>query len=99
MSDEQCLYSGFTTKQQETFYNTLLEKAVILIASKLAEILPPSNHDMKFLKHVRKIYKYLQQLDKQKQTMPKFSKGIEPLYNFIKDNVDTNSDAMSTLTS
>ena len=59
MSDEQFLYSGFTTKQQETFYTTLLEKAVVLITSKLVEILPPSNHDMKFLKHIRKIYKYL----------------------------------------
>jgi len=54
---------------------------------------------MKFYKHIRKIYKYLASLDKQKYTHPKFSSSLEPLSRFIKDNVSDTSETMSTLTS
>ena len=59
MAEDQRSCSGFSTKQQETLYNSLLERAINLIIAKLVEVLPPSNHDMKFFKHIRKIYKYL----------------------------------------
>lgn len=101
------LHSGFTTQQQEAFYNKLLEKAVGLLAGKLVEILlanagllsAQSERDLKFVKHLRKIYQYLSQMDKQKQMEPKFGAGIGPLYQFFKDNFDFGSDALSTATS
>ena len=35
--------------------------------------------------HLRKIFKYLLELEKQKYCDPKFSKSLEPLVDFIKD--------------
>ena len=57
------VYSGFTTRQQETFYNKLLEKVLGIVISKLIEIYPLSESgcftDLKFAKNIRKIYRYL----------------------------------------
>ena len=55
--------------------------------------------DYKFFKHIRKIHKYLAQLDKHKYLDPKFGDAFNPLSKYIKDNCDKNSDAMSQLTS
>ena len=54
---------------------------------------------MKFNKHFRKIFKFMQQLDKQKINGPKYSEMMEPLYKYIKETVDMSSDGMSTMTS
>ena len=47
---------------------------------------------MKFLKQMRKIYKLMFQLDRCKHLEPRFSDSLEPLYRYIKDNVDMGSD-------
>ena len=55
--------------------------------------------DLRFSKHFRKLYKFMSQLDRQKESGPKYAGLFEPLYKFIKDTVDMSSDGMSTLTS
>lgn len=45
----------------------------------------------KFFKHIRKIQKYLANMDKQKFLAPKFSESLEPLANHIKFNCDSES--------
>lgn len=65
-------YSGFASKQQESFYNKLMEKAMVLTITKLTELImlnsgifnPNSESDLKFIKHIRKIYKYMSQMEK-----------------------------------
>lgn len=99
-------HGGFTTKHQETFYTTLVDKAIVLIVNKLICILEANpdtfqignDSDLKFYKHLRKIYKYVAQLDKTKQSSPKFGMAIEPLYTFFKENYDAD-ETVSTLTS
>lgn len=56
-----------------------------------------SEENHKFFKHMRKIYKYLSQMDRTKYLEPKFSESLEPLSKFIKDKCD--SETMSTMTS
>ena len=99
-------HGGFTTKHQETFYTTLLDKAIVLIVNKLINILDTNpdafqignENDLKFYKHLRKIFKYVAQLDKAKQSGPKFGMAIEPLYTYFKENYDAD-ETVSTLTS
>jgi hypothetical protein len=52
---------------------------------------------LKFFKHIRKIHKYLANMDRQKTGMARFSESLEPLSNYIKFNCD--SETNSTLTS
>ena len=97
------VYSGFTTRQQETFYNKLLQKALVIVITKFIEVCPLSEAgvftDIKFAKDVRKIYLYLVKMDKQKHLEPKFSESLGPLYEFLKANGEETSDATSTITS
>ena len=51
--------------------------------------------DYKFFKHIRKIHKFLAQLDRQKYISPKFGDAFNPISKYIKENCDKNSDAMS----
>lgn len=96
-------FSGFATRQQETFYNKLLEKAVSLTVNKLIEMIrlnpgifnPNLDVDLKFIKHIRKIYKYLEKMEIQKTQEPKFGESLEPIYKFFKENYEVHSDALS----
>ena len=54
--------------------------------------------DNKFNSYVRKIFKCVQQLDKNKHLEPKFSESIEPLYRFLKKNYTFGSETHSSLT-
>jgi len=47
--------------------------------------------------HIKKIFKYLLELEKQKYCDPKFSKPLEPLVNFIKkpSTLDNNMQSIS----
>lgn len=62
-----------------------------------------TDSDMKFFKHVRKIYKYLAVIDKFKTEEIRYSECFEPLSNFIKEKTDwenkSNGMSMTTLTS
>ena len=77
----------------------MVEKLLGVFALQPQLMSSASDDDMKFVKHIRKIYQYMSQLDKQKQLEPKFGHSIEPLYKFFKENYDLNSDAISTVTS
>lgn len=104
MSEET--YSGFATRQQETFYNTLLDKSIRLVVNHLIAIveahpsvLKVSNEqDLKFCRNIKKIFRYLAQLDRQKAADPKFSRSLEPLYILFKENIQP-EETVSTLTS
>ena len=96
------VYSGFATRQQETFYNKLIEKTLFLMGEKLIFFFALHGNEIgedhsKFFKHIRKIHKYLANMDRQKYIAPKFSESLEPLSNHIKFNCD--SETTSTLTS
>ena len=62
-----------------------------------------SESDMRFFKHLRKIYKYIAVIDKLKSDEIRYSECFEPLSNFIKDKTDwenkSNGMSMTTLTS
>jgi len=73
----------------------IVEKLMLFLNSATS----PSEVDVKFLKHIRKIYKYLQQLDKQRSMDPKFAESLLPLYSYYKEKCDMDSEAMSTVTS
>ena len=99
-------FGGFATKQQETFYNTLLDKSIRLLVNQLIYIIEahPSafkiadDHDLKFCRNIKKIFRYIQQLDRQKAADPKFSRSLEPLYILFKENIQP-EETVSTLTS
>lgn len=96
-------YSGFATKQQETFYTKLLEKAVSLTTNKVIELIKfnpeifnaNKESDLKFIKHIRKIFKYMSQMENQKLNEHKFAEHLEPLYNYFKENFEIQSDILS----
>lgn len=98
---------SFMAPQHEVFYFNLLDKAVQILANKLTQILAAnkkllneaSDSDIKFVKHFRKVQKYLQRLDQQKQSNPKFGATLEPFSRFLKENWDQFSDIASNGTS
>ena len=98
------VYSGFATRQQETFYNRLIEKALELMSDKLIMFfntsLPHvanSEENKVFFNKIRKIQKCLAKMDKTKYLQPHFGETMNPLGSYIKSNFDTES--MSTITS
>ena len=92
------VYSGFATRQQETFYNKLIEKTLMLLCSKtLATFKGDGYNDWHFVKHMQKMFKYMVTLDKNKYLSPKFSDTLQPLYSYMQKHFDHES--TSTLTS
>ena len=104
------VYSGFSTRQQEGFYNKLLERMIQLMAVKLIQTIKAldeatapksgtpqkgegdspavlavvgSEAERKWLAHVRKIYKAIYSMDKQKYLDPKFSTSLYPMMKFL----------------
>jgi hypothetical protein len=59
-----------------------------------------SESDLKFFKHIRKIYKYLAVIDKLKTGEILYSECFEPLSTYIKEKTDweNRSNGMSNLT-
>lgn len=86
------VYSGFTTRQQETFYLKLIEKFITILSNKLIKILLLAEPDNKFNQYIRKIFKCVQQMDRNKHLEPHFSETMEPLYRFIKKNYTFSAD-------
>ena len=86
--------------------NTLLDKSIRLLVNQLIYIIEahPSvfkiadDHDLKFCRNIKKIFRYIQQLDRQKAADPKFSRSLEPLYILFKENIQP-EETVSTLTS
>jgi len=104
------VYSGFSTRQQEGFYNKVLERTIQLLAVKLMQTIKAldeatvplkpapqkslgespavlgvvgSESDRKWFGHVRKLYKAIYSMDKQKYLEPKFSTSLYPLLKFL----------------
>ena len=105
------VYSGFTTRQQEGFYNKVLERIIQLMAVKLMQTIKAldeatasklgsspqkglgdspavlavvgSESERKWFGHLRKLYKAMYSMDKQKYLEPKFSTSLYPLMKFL----------------
>lgn len=62
------VYSGFATRQQETFYNKLIEKGFSLLCSRVVQFYKnePCLEEIKWCKQMRKVQKYLTVMDKNK---------------------------------
>ena len=83
------VYSGFGTRQQETFYNKLIEKSFSLLCERIMQFYRGEDapvNEMKFVKHIRKIVKYMAVLDRSKFMAPRLSETLMPLSAFLKDN-------------
>ena len=46
--------------------------------------------DSKWARQITKLHKYLSTMDKSKYLIPKYSETLEPLINFLKDNIVMN---------
>ena len=70
-------HSGFTSKQQETFYNKTLERLVYLMAQRLLLFYKPDealgvHEETKWVKQLRKCEKALLFMERGKSCAPKF---------------------------
>ena len=74
------LYSGFTTRQQETTYNCLIANTIKLLQSKLAVNLKnKSTTDPIFKAQLLNNFDRMTKLESQKYLQPKFSETIKPI--------------------
>ncbi|CDW77450.1 UNKNOWN [Stylonychia lemnae] len=96
------VYSGFTTRQQETFYNKLVEKLLDLMQTRLIKFFKGEQlvDDARWAKQMKKIHKCLVVMDKSKYLIPKYSETIDGLATYLHINfVQPDGEAQSTMTS
>eukprot|EP00347_Sterkiella_histriomuscorum_P022805 403337088 len=93
------VYSGFATRQQESFYHKLLQKTYQLLTTRLISFYKGESisEEVKWAKQIRKLYKYLALMDKTKYLEPKFSETLEPFSSFLKKHLEMDNN--STITS
>ena len=90
------VYSGFGTRQQESFYNKLLERTLQLLALKLVSVLKVTDETLltttdeereahgKWLAHIKKCFKAIYKMERTKYLEPKFALSLYPLIKFLK---------------
>jgi len=84
------VYSGFATRQQETFYNKVLEKSISMMATRLIAYLKGIQTDeLRWARQLRKLIKYSYAMDKNKFLPPKFSESFLPLAQVLKEHYVT----------
>lgn len=94
------IYSGFGTRQQETFYNKITLRAIEMLSDRIISLLRSDPFDEEsWYYHLRKIYKYMGILETKKYLPPKFSSGLDKLMNSYKHHLKLPSGSNSTLTS
>ena len=55
------IYSGFSTRQQETFYNKITMRAIEMVSDRLISFIRTDPFDDEnWYHHLRKIYKYME---------------------------------------
>jgi hypothetical protein len=91
------VYSGFGTRQQETFYNKMIEKSLYLLSKWLLQFFNNGEwastlmdlelvlDEREWAKKIKKIYKFMSVMDQQKHLPPKFSHAIDGLYVYLSE--------------
>ena len=91
------VYSGFGTRQQETFYNKMVEKSLYLLSKWLLQFFNNGEwahalmdlelvlDEREWAKKIKKIYKFMSVMDQQKHLPPKFSHAIDGLYVYLSE--------------
>lgn len=93
------IYSGFGTRQQESFYNKITLRAMEMISDRLIAFIRSDPFDEEaWYFHLRKIYKYMEILESKKYLPPKFSSGLNKLIKHYKKHINL-PETTSTLTS
>lgn len=94
------IYSGFSTRQQETFYNKITLRAMEMLSDRIIALLRADAFDEEsWYHHLRKIFKYMEILETKKYLPPKFSTGIGKLMTHYKRYMNLPETSNSTLTS
>lgn len=79
------IYSGFGTRQQETFYNKITLRAMEMLSDRIIALIRADTFDEEsWYYHLRKIHKYMEILETKKYLPPKFSGGIAKLMKHYK---------------
>jgi hypothetical protein len=99
------VYGGFATRQQETYYNKLIERLILLLADRIIktsigtafihsveERTPSDTHKAKWLAYINKIYQSLVSAEKFKYMEPKFSYSLRPLILHFQININITSE-------
>jgi hypothetical protein len=93
------IYSGFATRQQESFYNKIALRAMEMLSDRLIAFIRSDPFDEEaWYYHLRKIYKYMEILEAKKYLPPKFSSGVSKLIKHYKKYMNL-PDSNSTMTS
>ena len=94
------VYSGFGTRQQETFYNKITMRAIEMMSDRIIGFIKsdPFDDESWYL-HLRKIFKYMEILESKKYLPPKFSAGFTKLMSNYKKHLNLPEVSTSTLTS
>ena len=94
------IYSGFGTRQQETFYNKITLRAMEMMSDRIISLLRSDPFDEEsWYYHLRKICKYMEILEAKKYLPPKFSTGLNKLMSHYKRHLKLPEGSNSTLTS
>jgi len=72
------IYSGFATRKDETKYNGLLAKLILLMQNHLLEFISGGTGQAKVLSYTKIIFK-MKDYEEHKYLPPKFSELLEPL--------------------
>mmetsp|Transcript_32815 Transcript_32815/g.57227 ORF Transcript_32815/g.57227 Transcript_32815/m.57227 type:complete len:200 (-) Transcript_32815:8562-9161(-) len=93
------VYGGFSTRQQETLYSDLTFHLLDLMQRRLIET-ASLKEDPEWGQQFSKVVKSMKQLEQHKYLEPKYTKGVELLYDFVdgrrrRDNLSTSSSLRS----
>ena len=97
------VYSGFATRQQETFYDKLLLKTLQLLSARIFQVYRCNLtfDEIKWAKQLRKVSNYMILMDRNKWLEPKFSEALSPLAMFLKEvftnELQNDTDKLSSL--
>ncbi|CAI2367822.1 unnamed protein product [Moneuplotes crassus] len=92
------IYSGFGTRQQEGFYNKIMLRAMEMVSDRLiAFVRGDGFEEESWYFHLRKIFKYMEVMERQKYLDPKFSNGLRKLIKVYKKHLNIPDN--STMTS
>ena len=80
------IYSGFAKREQENYYNGLVNKALLLLADRIVAFLRGRGYeDEQWQRFIRKIHRVLILMEKTKYLEPKYSFALDELVELLKD--------------
>ena len=80
------IYSGFAKREQETYYNGLVVKALYLLADRIVAFVRGRVYeDEAWQRYIRKIHRVLLLMEKTKYLEPKYSFALDDLVDLLKE--------------